>query len=163
MSDSLLRDDDYNMWVLLYRTMEAIYKARQKELSQYGTSVNQAAVLFTVLAVGDKANPAEIARWLFREPHSVSELLSRMEKDGFVKKVKNFDRKNLVRITLTEKGKHAFDHSNKRESIHKIMSVLSEKKRRQLRSGLMALRDKALEELGMPPMPYPYGTQKNET
>ena len=141
----------YNLWVLLAQTKDAVLRARQKELHRYGISATQSAALFAIQAIGDKATPAEISRWLFREPHSVSELLSRMEKEGLVRKTKDLDRKNQVRVELTEKGYEAYDQSMKQESIHKIMSSLSEEAREQLRSCLQTLRDEALKELGVEP------------
>jgi DNA-binding MarR family transcriptional regulator len=150
-------DQDYNLWILLAQTRDAILKARQKELDQYGISTSQAAVLFVIQAIGDRATPAEISRWLFREPHSVSTLLSRMEKQGLVRKVKDLDRKNLVRVVITEKGREAYYQSTKRESIRGIMSSLSEEERQQLTSSLRKLRDEALKRAVSlkPPVPSP--------
>ena len=149
-------DKDYNLWTLLGLTRDAIQRARQKELAQYNISSRQSAVLFIVRAIGDKATPAEISRWLFRESHSISDLLSRMERQGLVRKVKDLDRKNQVRIELTQKGHEVYQQSYKRESIHRILSFLSEEQRKQLGSSLQTLRDKALEEIGVEyEMPFP--------
>ena len=156
MKNSLFDDQDYNLWRLLGQTRQACFKARQKELAQYGISTRQAAVLFSIRAIGDKATPAEISRWLIREPHSVSELLTKMEKRGLVTKVKDLDRKNLVRVMLTDKGREAYHQSTKRESVHEILSCLSKEERQQLWSGLKALRDKAMKEIGIEyEMPFP--------
>ena len=140
-------DQDYELWVLLHQPRDAVFKAREKELSPYGISTMQAAVLFIILAIGNEATPTEISRWLFREPHSVSNRLSRMEKEGLVTKVKDLHRKSLVRVALTEKGRQAYYQSAKRESIHQTMSSLSEEERQQLRSYLVKLRDQALKQL----------------
>jgi DNA-binding MarR family transcriptional regulator len=56
-------------------------------------------------------------------------------------------KKTLQEITLTEKGKEAYRQSLKRESIHEILSCLSEEEREQLWSILKKLRDRALERL----------------
>ena len=149
-------DEEYSLWVLLSQAADATAKARQKELDRYGISTVEAAVLFTIQAIGDTATPAEISRWLLRESHTVSELLSRMEKDGLVSKTKDLDRKNLVRVTITEKGREAYDHSTKWNSVRRLMSSLSEGERRQLRSYLERVRDRALKELRRdytPPFP----------
>ena len=84
-----------------------------------------------------------------------------MEKQGLVKKVKDLDRKNLVRITLTEEGHQAYRESIKRESIHRIMSSLSEEERQQLKSSLLKLRDTALEEPQIESKP-PYPASPSE-
>ena len=74
-------DKDYELWVLLHQTKDAVYKARDKELMELGISPIMAAVLVIVEAIDGPATPAEISRWLFRESHTVSGLLQRME-DG---------------------------------------------------------------------------------
>ena len=149
MGKNPLIDEDVRLLTALDHTTIAIIRAREKELSQYGLTYMQAAVLFTIQAVGDKTTPAEISRRLFREPHSVSGLVSRMEKAGLVKKDKDLDRKNLIRVTMTDKGKEGYTQSTKRDSIRRIMSSLSKEERKLLKSYLKTLQKKALAELGM--------------
>jgi DNA-binding MarR family transcriptional regulator len=71
-----------------------------------------------------------------------------MEKKGLVKKVRDMDRKNMIRVAITEKGQQAYDQSTQRTTIHNIMSALSEAERQQLMSYLQRLGDRALKELG---------------
>jgi len=157
MKNLLSVDEDYNLWVLLYQTTDAVLRARQKELNQYSISVIEVGVLVVIQAIGEKATPSEISRRIFREPHSVSALLNRMEKRGLVRKTQDLDRKNLVRVSITEKGQQAYDKSTRRKSIYKIISSLSEEERRQLRSCLEKLQNKAFKELTVeykpPPLP----------
>ena len=139
-------DQDYKLWVLLDQANTTILNAREDELRQYHVSAMQAAVLFIIKAIGKEVTPAEIARWLLRKPHTVSGLLTRMEKAGLVKKTKDFAKKNMIRVTLTAKGEKAHNQSLKRESISQIMSCLSPEERRQLELYLKKLRDEALKE-----------------
>ena len=149
-------DQDFRLWVLLHQTRDAIFKAREKELKPYGITTMECGVLFIVEAVGYKATPAEISRWLYREPHSVSVLLSRMEKKGLIKKTKDLERKNLIRISLTEKGKQAHISCTKLKSVHNIVSTLSKEEYRQMASYLGKLRDSALKENGIEEgLPFP--------
>jgi len=106
----------------------------------------KAAVLFIVDSIGDEATPAEISRWLLRKSHSVSGLLDRMEKDRLITKTKNLHKKNLVRVTITEKGRKALALSLKRESINNTLSILSKEEQEQLYSSLEKVRDLALKE-----------------
>ena len=126
-----------------------MYRARTKELFKYGITPEQAAVLFVVQAIGPKATPAEISRWLMRESHSTFGLLSRMEKQGLLRRTKDLEKKNLVRVTLTEKGREVYHQSAERESIHRIVASLSEGERQQLRAYLGKLWNRALDELGV--------------
>ena len=141
-------DRDYALWLLLLKVRRCISKAGGKELSPYDITPEQAGVLFIVQALNSKTTPAEISRLTFREPHTVSVLISRMEKKGLIKKVKDMDKRNMIRIAITEKGEEAYKQSTQRTPIHNIMSVLSEAERQQLMSFLQRLRDQALKELG---------------
>ena len=144
-------DKYHKLWVLLHQAKDAVYKSREKELSQYGISTMEAAVLFVIQALGDKATPAEISRWIFREHHTVTALLRRMEKKGLITKAKDPARKNIWRIGLTEKGQKTYRQSIKRESINAVMSHLSEKECQQLTLYLKKVRDQAIKCLASEP------------
>jgi MarR family transcriptional regulator, organic hydroperoxide resistance regulator len=156
MNSMLSTDQDYNLWVLLRQTRDAMVKARERELEKYGISSIQAAVLFTIQAIGAEATPAEISRRLVREPHSVSGLLNRMERQGLITRVKDLPKRNMVRVVMTDKGREAYEQSTKRLSMHEIMSVLSEAERNQMWGYLERLRDKAMKLAGIGyELPFP--------
>ena len=142
-------DPDYNLWVLLSHARRAMMTARQRELKKYKITPRQAAVFNAIVTIGEKVTPADISRWLFREPHSISEFLKRMERKGFLKRVKDLERKNMVRVVLTEKGEEAYRDSIKLESMHKIMATLSKKERENLGTILKKLINASLEEMHM--------------
>lgn len=150
-------DLDYNLWLFLAQVRTVMLRARQMEVSRYGITASQASVLFVVNALGDKAMPAEISRWLFRQSHSVSGILNRMEKQGLVRRVKDLGKKNLVRVELTEKGCEVYANCTKREAMHRIMPSLSGEQRQQLIACLENLRDATLKYLGEEQeLPFPY-------
>ena len=91
MEDRTIRNEDFELWVLLRHTVDAMLRAREKELRKTGISRIQSAVLFIVKNIATPATPLAISRRLLREPHSTSELLSRMAKKGLVKKVKDLE------------------------------------------------------------------------
>jgi DNA-binding MarR family transcriptional regulator len=72
-----------------------------------------------------------------------------MARRGLVKKVKDLDRKNLVRVVMTEKGKKTYDLSTKRGPIHRIMSSLEEEEKKAFRDSLEKLLIKARKEIGL--------------
>jgi DNA-binding MarR family transcriptional regulator len=142
-------DDDQDLWLLLTHTRYAVFRAREKELQRYGVSPEQVGLLFVVQALGNKATPAAISRHIIRQPHTVSALVDRMTKRGLVKKVKDLDRKNLVRVVMTEKGKKTYELSTKRGPIHRIMNVMEEEERKNFRATLEKIMAKARKEIGM--------------
>ncbi len=156
MKLSLSKDLDYKLFVLLRQAGHVIFKSSEKELRKNGVSLVEHAVLFITQSIGQKATPAEISRWMVRERNSISALLTRMEKKGLIKMTKDLDRKNLLRVSLTKKGKQAYDNSTRIESVHSIISTLPEEVRIRMISYLKELRDKAMVELGLdykPPFP----------
>jgi DNA-binding MarR family transcriptional regulator len=141
-------DQDFNLWILLAQTRALLFSAGEAELSRWNISLMQGWTIFTIKAIGDRATPAEIARWLGREPHTVSSLLSRMVAQGLVMKEKSLNKRNLVRIRLTEKGERLYHEGIGMKSMHDIMSVLSREERQQLKMLLGKLRDKTQQSLG---------------
>jgi MarR family transcriptional regulator, organic hydroperoxide resistance regulator len=142
-------DKDQDLWLLLTHTRYAIFRAREKELQRYGVSPEQVSLLFVVQALGNKATPAALSRHLIRQPHTVSALVDRMARRGLVKKVKDLDRKNLVRVVMTEKGQKTYDISTKRGPIHRIMNSLSGDEKVIFKEMLERLLSKARKEIGL--------------
>ena len=147
--DAINVEAPVGLWMMIRRTTRLIGKARQHELIKCGISDDASAVLFTVWTLGRQAIPAMVSRYLFLERHSVSQLLTRMEKDGLVRRVKDLERKNYVRVELTKKGLDAFQRSNKQRSTRPIMTVLTDKEQETMWSVLARLRDKAIKRLGI--------------
>jgi DNA-binding MarR family transcriptional regulator len=145
MADTRPLDPDYNLWMLLEQVTILTFNATDQELSEYGTTAMQAAVLFVINQIGEETTPAEISRWILRKPSSITGILKRMVKAGLVERTKDLPKKNMVRVRLTEKGQGAYKQSLKRKPIHQIMSALSQEERRQLASLLEKLRTKAIK------------------
>lgn len=137
------------LWQLLRRTSRAIGKAVERELMEFDISTDTAAVLFTIVRQGGDATPASIARELLLEANSISEQLSRMQKDGLVRKVKDPVRRNRVLVALTEKGFKAYRESATFRSSRKAFGTLTAEERSILWDLLARLRDDASRQLGM--------------
>ena len=148
MAQTEFLDQDFNMWILLAQTRALLFAVGEQELAKYGVSLMQGWTVFTIKAIGERATPAEIARWLGREPHTVSSLLSRMVEMGLIKKEKSLDKKNLVRIRLLPKGEQIYRAAIAMKPVHDIMAVLSNTERAQLRTLLEKLRAQAQKKLG---------------
>lgn len=156
MAQNLNDDRDYTLWMLIAQTWTIVYKAREKELSQYGFTPQQSGALFAIHALGEGATISALGTWLIRELHSVSNLINRMEHHGLVAKKKPKSGKKPATYMLTQKGQEAYHRSAKRESIHKIMSTLSEEEGKDLESCLRKIQDitfKYLTKEMKPPWP----------
>ena len=144
------------IWALLDQACTAMGRVADNELSQAGISMMQGAVLFFVKNAKEPVTPAQISRWLFREPHTISQLLIRMEKQGLVKRTKDLDRKNMLRITLTEKGEQAYQKQTEMRVVSRILSTLSTEELDKLGASLRKLRDEAVRELDTRPRQLPF-------
>ena len=149
-SDTRPVSDEYFMlWTLIAQTKDAMLRARELEYARYGISNERRAVLYVIQDSGGSATPVDIARGLFRELHSVTEMLVRMEKDGLVTRRKGTGR-SKVEVSLTEQGLDVFNQSLRNETDKKIFSALTKKQRERLTLYLWRLRSRTLEHLGVP-------------
>ena len=137
------------VWQLLARTDHLVAKARQKELRQYGITMNDAIVLYTALRLKNLASPTNISRQLFWEPRTVSAQLKTMEAKGLIRRARDLGRQNLIRVEVTEKGLEAYRQSALRKSTKKAMSALSKEEQLQLWTLLAKIRQKMMQELDL--------------
>jgi len=142
-------DEDQDLWIILTHARYMILRAREKELQRYGISPEQASLLFMVQALENKATPTALSRYLLRQPHTLSALVDRTAKRGLVRKVKDLDRKNLVRVEITEKGLKAYEQSSRRGPVHRVMGELTPEEKKKFRQYLEKIYAQARREIGM--------------
>ena len=142
-------DETLDLYLLIGRTNDAMHMARRQKCAKLGITPQQAAVIHLIKDLGGEAKPTEISLWLFRKRHSIHSIIERMENAGILKKVRDTERKNGVKVILTKKGQTLCHRISKRESLKKIIGTLPHKKRMQLRSSLEILFAKAREEIGV--------------
>ncbi len=156
MKKSLCRYQYSDIWATMSLIHEASLKIRNRELMKYGISAEQAGILFVLAVLDHRPTIAEIARYYLREPNSTSGTVNRMVKHGLIKKDRDAERKNVWRLSLTDKGLQLYHCIRNRESLGRIMSLLSEEEEKQLASSLNKLLSKVTQELGVKsrlPMP----------
>jgi DNA-binding MarR family transcriptional regulator len=132
MSQITSKDSILYSRLLLGRARHYLDKARQKELSPYQLSPRQASVLTVIEDLRDQATLCELAKRMDRNINTISIQLTRMEKDGFLKKVREKPKSNQLRFELTEKGLNSCKEVKKIASLKAIMGALTEKERQQL-------------------------------
>jgi DNA-binding MarR family transcriptional regulator len=148
-------DEEHEFWSLLNQVRDTMIRLRDREVRHLGITSMQGGVLWVLRTLekeGVTATPAEISRRLFRQPPTTLALLNRMVKLGLVT-TENVEGRRQVLVRLTDRGRETYRaYGGKREVIPRVISSLSPEERRQLRSGLVKLRQKALEELvsGLP-------------
>lgn len=156
MAQQIKAEKDYTLVNLLLQVADIFVKVRERELLPQNLSATSAAILFLVDAMGKDVTPAKISRMLLREPHSISGILMRMEKGGLLKRTKNMERKNLIRVTLTTKGENALKQAMKKEGGKHVLSRLSEEQRRLLKTILVTLKEAGMKDLNLSPKALPW-------
>jgi len=147
---------DYELWVIFAQANYAIAKARHRELLELGTTQQRLGILFILKYAEEPIIPAEMARLLAREPHSVFTVLKKMEDEGLITTSRDLPRRNQVRIAITDKGEQLYRQSREsRVVIGKILACLSEEERSALCQCVEKLRNRSFEELGLRQLPYP--------
>jgi len=155
LQDTVELDENEEAYKLFLFTSKAMERARKLELERLGLSPTAVGVLHWLKTAKEPVTPTKLARWLYRETHTMSGLINRMEKKGLVKKSKDLEIKNLVRVTLTEKGERAFQKQLDARVAPRIMSCLSKKERDNLKAYLNKLETRALETIrDLQPPPY---------
>ena len=154
---------EYQTWFMLHEVDIGITRAVETELRPLGVSPIAMGVLFLLQYSTEPVSLTELSRWLFRQPHTVSELIARMEKQGLVTK-KSSKKKGMVRVSLSKKGNDIlnsyWDHM---QAVRRIVSCLSEEENRNLMEYLSKLRQKTLEELVLSSQkPFPWGMLPTE-
>lgn len=137
------------VWILLKRVNDALIKVRNRELRQYDINLEYKATLHAVRRLGDRATPGEIARLRCRRPHTISQVLKNMEKEGLVARHKDLKRKNVVRIALTDKGEKLTPRVIGSATVNKIFSSLSQEEKLQFHAYLKMLNGEAVNKFAV--------------
>jgi MarR family transcriptional regulator, transcriptional regulator for hemolysin len=132
---------------LLKQTSDAIRTSRENELRKYNVTPEQVGVLTCIYNLGGEVSPADLTRWLSRRPSTVSILLKRMEKQGLIIKKPDSKKKNVIRLSLTEKGLEAYGYAIEAHAFVNIFKVLSSEEQQQLWDLLKPLLDQALRSI----------------
>lgn len=144
------------LWQLLSQSRQLALELRKRELRALKLSTAQARLFFAMQHAGENASISELARWVVQKPHCISALITRCEKQGYVRRVANPNKKNQVCVRLTDKGERAYAACVQRRALDEFFESLTKEQKRALASVLRDLVANAAQELHMshlPPLP----------
>ncbi len=158
------RSKDFETWHLMHEVDTGIFRAWENKLRPFHITPIGAALMHMLYNFNRPMTLSELSLWLFRKPHSISELVTRMSKQGLVKKKADTKKRGMVNIALTKKGVETLVQSTKTMApVGKIMSALSEEEADNLMKYLEKLRIKMFEELtAKVPEPLPWDRMGQE-
>lgn len=137
-------DQDFELLWNFHQVNNIITKARADELSKYGVTISQAAILFLLYCIKKEASPAELSRMMIRKSNTMKSILDVMENRGLITKRKDTAKKNIVRVSLTKLGENTYRKCSNREFIHYLLSEISDEERQTLSQYLEKLRNRTL-------------------
>ncbi len=138
--------DDYDVWRLINRVRRLVRQTRVKELKKYGITPDELSILDRIDQLGDDASPSSIARIGEQTRAAVHEMLKKMLAEKLITKQKDSSKK-AVKVGFTKKGREIYYMADKKLSIHRIFSCLSNQEKRNLELYLGKLVIKAHEDL----------------
>jgi DNA-binding MarR family transcriptional regulator len=150
MYDYELRDNVLKTWMRLRQASQAVEKVLERDLDRHDSTTTQLGFLALLDASTKPLTPGQLAKYSFREQHSVSAQLSRMWRNGLVKKTRSKKDQRVAGITPTPKGKEKLAETKKsgmRQARDLLKSALSEQEMAQFDKLLKKIRDAALEKL----------------
>jgi len=151
MSRQIKADKNYTILTQLLQVADLFVKIREREMLSQNLSSTAADILFLVNAIGHDVTPAKITRMILREPNSTACILMRMEKQGLIKRTKNMERKNRIRITLTARGEKVLSQAMKKDGTANMLARLTVAQQKQLKTALKALKEAGRKELHLSP------------
>jgi DNA-binding MarR family transcriptional regulator len=139
----------HGVWLLLHQTHDAVLKCEDKVFGRHGLTTEQHAVLLAMKYIDGPATPTRVARWLGRNPNSVSMIVDRMVKVGLVRRIRDLPDRRAVRLVIASKGKEMLDRATVAgwELVQELLSVLSEEDMRSLSRLLELVRGEAIRYL----------------
>lgn len=145
-------------WVRMRQASDATSRTVEIQLGKHHTTVAQMDILLVLSMSKVPLSPGQIAAYVFREKHSISALLSRMRRAGYIKKARSKQDQRVVKVELQPKGRELLADTIPviiGYARNVLTSSFSEKEIKQFDRHLKALRDHALHELGTEPRPLP--------
>ncbi|MBN2076341.1 MAG: MarR family transcriptional regulator [Dehalococcoidales bacterium] len=143
----------FDAYHLFMQTADAVQKyADSTFYRRAGLSVSKFGVLQILAIKEGSMTPSEIARWILRERHNVTTLVSRMKKEGFVRVEPSATDRRSINIILTEKGYEKLEQAAPvaRDIANQVMASMSERSLNSMTKTLNMVRKNAhngLDEL----------------
>lgn len=130
-----------NLGYNLYRSYLLFHRELMRALRGYGVTPEQWQVLIILWNHG-RVTPSEISKVTLQDAPTISRMLVRMEKNGWILRISNQEDGRSFYVELTEKGKR-----NKNEMIisldnhfHKYLSKIPKNVHQEIKQNLKELR-----------------------
>ena len=137
------RESNEYLRYLIIRAGFFLIRTRRLELARYHISPHQAYLLSILYTLGRSTTLKELSWQTDRKINTLSVNMTKMERLGLVKKVRETPNSIHLSFELEEKGTKTHLKCENPKAIKDIMSVLSEEENQQLRLILRKIVNKA--------------------
>jgi len=144
----------HQLVVMISLCQNTIQKLIRKEIRKLGLTPEQGAALLGIYVLGNNTTAAELSRYSLREPASTTIILQRLEKQGLISRTDDPHRKNISRISLTDKGYKYYQKALKIKGLERVINKLPVDKRMHLWLLLDEFKKNAFKELNMDSKSY---------
>jgi DNA-binding MarR family transcriptional regulator len=150
-------------WLLIHQAYNMVLKVQEKEFARIGLTPQYNGVFMVLRYKKGKVTIKDIAAWLDKNSNSISTLIDRMQRDGYVKRVGNIRDRREVLVELTEKGKEISNKSDVLgwKIVEDVLSGMPEEDFLRLNILLEQVRSRAFAQLDKDEAIQPVKTTKN--
>jgi DNA-binding MarR family transcriptional regulator len=137
------------LWFITHRTRDVLMNCEDKIFGEYGLTSEQYGVLAIMKLLNDPVRVTDLARGLERSPNSVSMIVDRMVKAGFLRRLRDRSDRRVVNVVMTSKGENALKPATLvgLKFIREITSPLSDEDKRTFVRLHEVVKYRALEYL----------------
>ena len=128
--------------VNLFRDISGIEQKAVRELGYPDITMNDLHVI-EAIGTGEPKNMTTVAKLLSVTTGTLTISMNALVKKGYVQRVRSEEDRRVVLVSLTEKGKRAFDHHKRfhDEMIRQVLKGLDGQEQEILRKALLNLMD----------------------
>ncbi len=138
---------------LLNHAYSVSYRLSEHRLRPYGISPVQFRALTLVRLLPPPVTPSLLALHLALDSRTVSDLVSRLEQSGWVRRVRDLPDRRAVRLELTGEGERVLEKTWRAAiaALEDVWSVVDHAELKPVLRVLRRVRDACLEKLGYRP------------
>lgn len=140
-------------WQALYQVYNAVFKVQESALIPQGISLPQLQLLGLLARERRPLTITQLAKWMVKEPNSLTGLVDRTEAKGWVHTHGDPKDRRKRLVEFTNAGVKKFQEASAvaNGAAEKLFGVLSASEKRQLKTSAEKVRDAAATEFSRKP------------
>jgi DNA-binding MarR family transcriptional regulator len=92
-------------WLLVHQTHNLLHRAENATFNELGLASRKHLIMMAIDSLKSPVMVSDVARWLDRNPNTISMLVDQLEEAGLVKRTRDLSDHRSVRLELTPQSK----------------------------------------------------------